>query len=386
MVNDKARKILSIAKNKKITEDGGSHAEKGFLFQHIWALIRIFELEASGANDFLFLFETFEDVAELDSPTEPSRITVYQVKKKDKGQWSWKELTNLEQLKQNDYVPSYSGVESSPIGKLYSTVVALNNIDSDISCSGTFISNAHFRFPKVKVHRTSEDKLKSSCSRFEKPIHCLLAHALTGLHDDKKFARPEWIDIQKVPIDPDSSYVSLKGYVYEFLEKVSPKDVHRTSALVDALLVQVQRLSSISSADDRPELDLEQKGFSRDNFLNNIERVKANDAQQDSAVRWVDILESGRVIKFLDAARIKAALANIFCQKLSCTPDPRYEIFINHYESWFVRKHDSGHDIVEFVGVAMQELYDSYPHIDQNDFIAFILAGTAQCLDQIFAN
>lgn len=85
--------FLSVANNPKYSESGGGHGAKGVDFSRIWAVFRMMELEKANEPDFLILFESVQDVAELDSVTVPTRAKVYQVKKKDSGTWTWSVLT-----------------------------------------------------------------------------------------------------------------------------------------------------------------------------------------------------------------------------------------------------------------------------------------------------
>src|SRR5688572_30577024 len=87
--------FLAVINDKELSESGGAHNQKGVNFQRYWAILRMFELEESGAKDFLLLFEVIQDVAVLDSPSTPTAISIYQVKKKDRNEWKWSELTSL---------------------------------------------------------------------------------------------------------------------------------------------------------------------------------------------------------------------------------------------------------------------------------------------------
>jgi hypothetical protein len=109
--------VFKVANNKELAETGGGHNQKGVDFQRAWALTRMFELEKSGEQDFLFLFEAIQDIAELDSSDSPSLIRIYQVKKKDRGEWKWNELTNLlgpDTKKIAKQLPS--DIKNSPLG------------------------------------------------------------------------------------------------------------------------------------------------------------------------------------------------------------------------------------------------------------------------------
>ena len=87
--------IFSMSQDPDLMEVGGGHGQKGVDFQRFWAMVRIFELKLEGATDFLLLFESIQDVAEFDSESAPSQIDIYQIKKKDAGEWTFNLLTGL---------------------------------------------------------------------------------------------------------------------------------------------------------------------------------------------------------------------------------------------------------------------------------------------------
>ena len=121
--NTIAEEIFNVATRKDLAEVGGAHNQKGVDFQRYWALMRIFQLEHSGQDDFLFLFEAIQDIAEFDSSASPSSVRVYQVKKKDRGEWTWAELIKLPTPKgrkplfanSSSRLPVISGVSSKPV-------------------------------------------------------------------------------------------------------------------------------------------------------------------------------------------------------------------------------------------------------------------------------
>jgi len=138
--------LLDVTNRDDLAEVGGSHNQKGVEFQRHWAVMRMFELEKAGVLDFLFLFEAIQDVAIVDSCISPTTICVYQIKKKDRKEWAWADLTALHQPK-DPSKPSIGGktkakpltdIQNSPIGKLYATILAFKELKS----TGRFVSNA----------------------------------------------------------------------------------------------------------------------------------------------------------------------------------------------------------------------------------------------------
>ena len=72
---------------------GGSHGGKGHDFASFWVIQRVTELEQAKPSDYLFVCEYMQDVAEFDSSTAPTRVQLYQLKKKEDGYWTPLTLT-----------------------------------------------------------------------------------------------------------------------------------------------------------------------------------------------------------------------------------------------------------------------------------------------------
>ncbi|GAB1715036.1 MAG: hypothetical protein NTAFB05_00780 [Nitrobacter sp.] len=129
-----------------IAESGGAHNQKGIEFQKNWAIVKMFALKEKGAVNFLFLFEAVQDIAILNSPTAPTSIEVFQVKKKDRTEWTWTSLTNLhvpdDPVKKGKSkvkkTKPLDGIADSPLGKLFASLTCFKTLES----SGGFISNA----------------------------------------------------------------------------------------------------------------------------------------------------------------------------------------------------------------------------------------------------
>lgn len=139
--------FLSVANNPKYSESGGGHGAKGVDFSRIWAVFRMMELEKANEPDFLILFESVQDVAELDSVTAPTRAKVYQVKKKDSGTWTWSVLTGTVEPKaapsKSPKPPDLKKVSESVLGKLHLSL----NAFTALPVQGVFISNQGCDFP-----------------------------------------------------------------------------------------------------------------------------------------------------------------------------------------------------------------------------------------------
>lgn len=263
MGNSNIEEVFRVASCKELAETGGGHNQKGVDFQRAWALSRMFELEESGADDFLILFEAVQDVAELDSETAPSSVRVYQVKKKDRGEWEWSHLTRLPApAKKRRPGKNTDEIKDSPIGKLYSAVLAFK----DLKSSGVFLSNTGCNLPLANGDNAATS-VSCDLSQLEAEHLDLLKAGLESLHEaGAPPANPELIRVEKVPIHPDAPATHVQGVAVAFLNKRSPRHAGQAKSLVDALLAEVGPLGAKTDTCLNFEELRRQSGYSRGQF------------------------------------------------------------------------------------------------------------------------
>jgi Cap4, dsDNA endonuclease domain len=138
----KQAEIFNASNAPGIYEAGGTHGQLGVDFQRYWAITRIIELVGTNQPDFLILFETIQDVMELDSATDPRAARIYQVKKKQTGEWTWKALTGLppttHRRRGSTEMTVPKAFTDTPIGKLAAALAELDLIQAE----GFFVSNS----------------------------------------------------------------------------------------------------------------------------------------------------------------------------------------------------------------------------------------------------
>ncbi len=270
--NDTKEEILKIANSGEV---GGGHDQKGGNFQRHWAIMRMFELESSGADDFLILFEAIQDIAELDSVSDPKTMRIYQAKKKEGSYWSWNELTKYKNANGKSKSSAFSKqtpdiISESIIGKLYASVIAFNNIGS----SGFFISNSGCDLPLVNAGNATSYE-ECCLSDIAEPHLELLKSGLASLHKDSKLIPdPSRIMIKRVDIPPNDPGPYLRGKVADYLSIKSPRNVSQARALMDALLANISHLCAKTDRHSTFEEMCKARGFSRYDLrqaLNNLE-------------------------------------------------------------------------------------------------------------------
>jgi hypothetical protein len=221
MAVDPFIELIQIVNDKDLSETGGSHNQKGVEFQRNWALVRMFELESGEQPDYLVLFEAVQDVAILDSTLAPTKIEIYQVKKKDRNQWTWAELTNLHTPKPGG--PSKKpkpliGVVSSPMGKLYAALRAFKTLPG----TARFISNAGCDLTMADGTNAATS-LPVTMAKLPHHLKNLLAESLASLHAKGEPA-PDlskiYVERVNIPVDDCATYTV--GIAHAFLLTRSP--------------------------------------------------------------------------------------------------------------------------------------------------------------------
>ncbi len=371
--------IFHVANLKDLAESGGGHNQKGVDFQRAWAVARMFELEKSGADDFLFLFESIQDIAEFNSAVSPSIIHIYQVKKKDRGEWAWRELTGLlEPGTKKSAAQSVSDIKNSMIGKLYSSVLAFKTLQS----SGSFISNAGCNLPLQDGTNTATS-LPSNLSQFEAKHLDLLTKGLETLHETGTLpSHSSLIHVEKVPIHPDSPFTHLRGLVVSFLTERSPRHAGQASALVDALLAKIGPLGAKTDTCSTFDELRKERGYSRKEFVSALGLLEQIPDQEAIVDLWLNRLSSEGGSNFMEIASIRLAVSKIFRRQLMGEEDSLAMALIADCDQW-LNTNAPGSALKCFIDKAKDDLARLHPSIRPAEFIAHLLLRVAkECVDQ----
>lgn len=118
-------------------EKSGETGAQRYDYQALWGLTLVFAHHA-GSLDYAISFEFHDDIVLLNSSSDPTKASFYQVKTKSKGHWTLTELTNQKKRK-ND--PN-NGLLPSHVGKLYSNYTIFPNETDKLA----FVSNVPCQF------------------------------------------------------------------------------------------------------------------------------------------------------------------------------------------------------------------------------------------------
>jgi hypothetical protein len=88
----------TLHRSPDIAESGGEENNTASDFARHWAITHIVECLVNEASEYVILFEYLQDIAVLDSPESPSKITLYQLKKRSHPHWTRSSLTATKSL------------------------------------------------------------------------------------------------------------------------------------------------------------------------------------------------------------------------------------------------------------------------------------------------
>lgn len=260
---------MSVANNPKYSETGGGHGAKGVDFARWWAVVRMLELEKANEPDFLLLFESVQDVAELDSASVPTRAKVYQIKKKDSGTWKWSVLTGTIEpksaLSATKKTPDFKNVSDSPLGKLRISLNAFTTLPVE----GIFLSNAGCAFP-LKLGGSAATTLPCTLADLAVDHVKLLHEAFATLSASGPLPDLAKMKLQKVAIHPDNLQAPAIAAALELLVERSPSHAGQASAFVESLVMKISPLTRRTDVCRSFDELVKERGFSRNAFLKTL--------------------------------------------------------------------------------------------------------------------
>ncbi|MBW0436018.1 DUF4297 domain-containing protein [Leptospira yasudae] len=377
-MNKKIKEIETIASDDSIVEYGGAHNQKGIEFQRNWALVRIFQLTQDKVSDFLLLFETFQDIAEFDSSSNPDSVIIYQIKKNDRTEWSWGKLTALKNpQKKGPKADDYLNFAKSPIGKLFHTVNKFQTLRSQ----GKFISN-HGCDLMLESGGNAATASCVSLADLEKNHVELISKAIKSIHGiSKPSEKLSVIYLEKSSISIDDPRTYVIGIAHSLLNKILPRHVGQTSTLVDTLLVTIGSLSSKTDKCKSFRELVAMKGFSKKNLDDAIQSLN----QIPDILSYLDIILtdlSQKGFTWIEIIKIKASVSRIYSNLISAGYSEDEKRLIGECDSIIATKSIDKMD--EIIISLYDQLKDDFKNISKYDIIAHLLIRVIQkCEDQI---
>lgn len=377
--NDPTKEILDVANHHDLSEVGGGHGQKGVDFQRYWALMRIFELEEIGKDDYLFLFETIQDVAEFDSSYFANTVRVYQVKKKDRGEWTWTALTNLPKPIRRKPIDASElpNIKASSIGKLYASVIAFKQL----ACTGYFISNAGCDLP-LHGGGNAATSLPCSLSSIEHSYQVLLSDGLKTLHaSGLPLPDLDRMHIKRVSLPPDDPRTHLIGVVANFLDKRSPRHAGQARALVDSLMAKIGPLGTRTDVCKTFDEMKAMRGFSREE----LKRALSDLEDLPDLLSYLDqwLIQLGiEGVNFMERTSIKAAATAFYRRQVIGSHSKQERELLSDIDNWLAVNRPAG-SLSEYFEKAHGDIGTKHTSFNKPDLLAyFALGAIRKCVDR----
>ncbi|MBV7502876.1 dsDNA nuclease domain-containing protein [Achromobacter sp. ACM05] len=388
-----AAELLSVANNPKYSESGGGHGAKGVDFSRIWAVFRMIELEKANEPDFLLLFESIQDVAELDSETAPTRVKVYQVKKKDSGTWTWSVLTGTVEPKTEPVsskkptktkaspsklpkLPDFKKVPESILGKLHLSLNAFTALPAE----GIFLSNQGCDFP-LRAGGSTATTMPCSLADLATEHVKLLTDAFTSLSSAGTPPDLTRVRLQKVAIHPDNLNAPAIEAALDLLNERSPEHAGQAKAFVESLVMKISPLTR--RTDNCPSFDelIKERGFSRGSFIAALAALETVPDRHALFNDWMNQLQI-EGLDFMTISSVRVAAARAQRDRLVGGTDVSREI--DEFSDSWIAANPPTSNLLPFVEAALAELKIQFGTISDNDLIArFIMRAITKCVDPI---
>lgn len=372
--------ILILASDPKFGEVGGSHAQKGMEYQRHWAIYKMLTLAKDGTQDFLLLFEVLQDIAILDSCDTPNSIHIYQVKKKDRNEWGWNDLTKLRELPKSATSKKpqpLSAVPESPLGKLYACVKQIKGIEA----SGFFVSNAGCN---LSLANGGNAATSASCTLadLKEPYLSLLLEGLAALHaTDGTAPNVTHIHIEKVNIPVNDPGTYLVGAVYEFLREHNPEHANQARSLVDALLVKIATLGAKTDKCKTFDQLKQRQGFSKREFFDAVGSISKIPDMPHLLDTWIEQLGKDG-LGIIDRTAIRSAAVGFYSRQLIGSKREEEILLEDACDKW-LEAHAISDDILQYFESAYAHLQKNFSQINKSMFFAVLaIKAIRKCVDQ----
>ncbi|MBO7822135.1 dsDNA nuclease domain-containing protein [Burkholderia pseudomallei] len=331
---------VALLSDPDVDESGGEHNNDGVDFARYWAMYQVVALERAKRDDYALLFEYIQDVALFDSSSTPTSAHLFQLKKKDRREWSIPSLCkradaadeNPDAVDENPDTPDNQNqsqfdmfgppiMEShndskasspkrtrktrklkgqSPLGKLYLSVAKL---PATVTGRGTFVSNAPLTATVMgggspTLH--SPLPFDTLCEADTNSIHSRLTKEL-GLGDLPHLSK---LMFEHTRLQPATMRETVRGALGELLVdelKLPDTSGQLVTKLFDAFSKLGGRKKLMSSLKDI----VEAKGFTKEAFGKLLEAASAaSDFGANIDVIIDDLKREG--MPPLEANRLKA--------------------------------------------------------------------------------
>lgn len=265
-----------------VHEVGGEHTNEGIDYARFLAMALIVEMERQSLQDYALLFEYLQDIAILNSSTNPTKVTLLQVKKKARGGWTKAKLCAKEPLAASTSTGPGPGEDASepisadgrsgatshalaarsPLGKLYLCVDKLSLL---ADANGVFVSNAGAEL-KRKGGGAIEPYSRTRMEHLHHEDRAYIRKRLAAELKRQSLNRLSLLAVEQSRVAPASMREAVRGLIDEMLSTKYPTLPSVSGQLQERLLAAFSSCSGLKTGlDSLPDL-VNKKGFTRSNL------------------------------------------------------------------------------------------------------------------------
>lgn len=380
--------VVTALNDPIVSENGGGHNNKGIEFQRSWAIIKMIELKKSGSNDFLFIFEAVQDISILNSAISPTKIEVYQLKKLERKEWTWASLTHLHTpVDPNSEKKSSSGkkltkpleeVLKSPLGKLFQTLSSFK----DLETAGGFISNAGCDIP-LSNGGTVATSLPVKLNELPTHLSELLQAALDKVQrPGSKKSDLSSVFLEKTDLPVDDPYTYTIGYIYNYLNSVSPKHAGQAGSFFQSIMMKLGPLSSNTRKARTVDEMKTMHGYSSHELNAALQDLHNTPDVELHLKQWLEILQQDE-IAFWEVSQINAAASGIFFRRLTGAKYPEDDEIAKYCEAW-LEETALGTDLVAVFRSGVDSLSSRFETTKKPELQAhFLIKAIEKCVNLI---
>lgn len=245
-------------------------------------------------GDYVFIFDYHDDLLIINSAELPNTIDFYQIKSKEKGNWS---LNNL--------IKPAKGENLSIISKMY-----VNKINfTDYTKSLNFISNTGYYLDSIENKKLTDEALVET-KHLSKDV---LTNIISSIKAHHSLSDDPVIDslliFHKTTLSLEDSSSHCAGLLGKFLEQLSPGNQVNTELAYQKIFNEIRiktnaKLTAIEK--DQWETIIEKKGISKAFFGTMLAQAGLYKSLERT---WEDIAATLRIegVGFLEISRLKAS-------------------------------------------------------------------------------
>jgi len=254
----------------KPREIAGSRTSKRYDYQKDWSLCRVLQLH-SESEDYLALFDYFDDFVILNSEKEPKQAEFYQIKTKSKGNYT---LTNLLSSKKDKEGNSLLCVAS----KLYENKTTFDPETKSLCLVTNVNFNLELKDEKLDSQTKSHLEFDELSDKVQKKIHEKIKLEL------KKGTIPNcsklmFFKVSSLSLEDSSGHT--KGKLTEFLESLTPGKKYRIPAIYQSLFDEIKNKSGNTKTSKSFEELKKNKGISKTGFDKILHQIGVNSKAPD---------------------------------------------------------------------------------------------------------